>query len=162
MDQSTPIDQVERLLPYFDQGYDLAIGSRGHERANFAWYRRLGSSAFLILRRLLLLRSIHDTQCGFKALRREVALELFPKLEAIRKAEPAKGWKVTAFDVELLYLAERAGYPIAEVPVKWADRDLAKGKGKSYVAESQEMARQILRIKMNALKGFYDRSSDGM
>ncbi len=160
MDQSTPIDQVERLLPCFDQGYDLAIGSRGRERANFAWYRRLGSAAFLILRRLLLLRSIRDTQCGFKALRREVATELFPQLEAIRDTEPAKGWKVTAFDVELLYLAERAGYRIAEVPVEWADRDLAKGKGKSYVTESQEMARQILRIKMNALKGFYDRSSD--
>jgi dolichyl-phosphate beta-glucosyltransferase len=162
MDQSTPIDQVERLLPCFDQGYDLAIGSRGRERTNFAWYRRLGSAAFLVLRRLLLLRSIRDTQCGFKALRREVALELFPKLEAIRDTEPARGWKVTAFDVELLYLAERVGYRIAEVPVKWADRDLAKGKGKSYVAESQEMARQILRIKINALKGFYDRASNEM
>jgi dolichyl-phosphate beta-glucosyltransferase len=93
-------------------------------------------------------------------MRRSVALELFPRLDAIREAEQVQGWKVTAFDVELLYLAERVGYRIAEVPVKWADRDLAKGKGKSYVAESQEMARQILRIKINALKGFYDRASN--
>ncbi|MBC7235667.1 MAG: glycosyltransferase [Chloroflexi bacterium] len=158
MDQSTPIDQLSRLWPYLDQGYDVVIGSRGRERANFSWYRRLGSTIFLTLRRLLLLPNIRDTQCGFKAMRRSVALELFPRLEAIRRAGPAKGWKVTAFDVELLFLAERAGYRIAEVQVEWADRDLALGKGKSYLAESKEMAMQICRVKLNAWRGFYDRS----
>ena len=69
MDQSTPIDQLDRLLPEFERGYDVVIGSRGLERANFPWHRRLGSAAFRAFRRVWLLRSISDTQCGFKALR---------------------------------------------------------------------------------------------
>jgi len=156
MDQSTPIHQVTRLLPKFSGGSDVVIGSRGHTRTNFAFYRRLGSMAFLTARRLLILPRIRDTQCGFKAMRREVALELFPRLAAIRTASETRGWKVTAFDVELLYLAEREGLRIAEVAVEWADRDLARGKGKSYLSESWEMARQVFRVKLNAWRGVYD------
>lgn len=155
MDQSTPIGQIERLLPAFGEGCDVVIGSRGIERRNFPLYRRLGSAAFRAFRRLFLLRSISDTQCGFKAMRTSVARTLFGQLEAIRRPQAVTGWKVTAFDVELLYLAERAGYRIAERVVEWADRDVAKGKGKSYVAESREMAAQVLRVKMNDWRGAY-------
>lgn len=155
MDQSTPLDQFDRLRPLFDQGCDIAIGSRGFERANFPLYRRLGSNIFRGFRRLLLLRSISDTQCGFKAMRREVALSIFPQLEAIARPPQVTGWKVTAFDVELLYLAERAGYRIGEAVVAWANRDVARGKGKSYLSESREMAEQILRIKLNEWRGVY-------
>jgi len=157
MDQSTPIDQLALLLPLFDQGYGVAIGSRGMERQNFPLYRRIGSSAFRAFRRAFLLRRISDTQCGFKAMRREAALELFPLLEAIRKPARVSGWKVTAFDVELLFLAERAGYRIGEVRVSWANRDVSTGKRKSYWAESKEMAEQILRIKLNEWRGEYDK-----
>jgi len=157
MDQSTPIDQIDLLLPLFGQGYDLVIGSRGMERKNFPWYRRIGSAAFRTLRHLLLLRNISDTQCGFKAMRTPIAREIFPQLEVIRNPSPVAGWRVSAFDVELLYLAERSGYRIGEVTVAWADRDLAKGKGKSYWAESKEMAEQVLRVKLNEWRGVYDR-----
>lgn len=157
MDQSTPIDQLALLLPLFDQGYSVVIGSRGMERQNFPLYRRLGSSAFRAFRRALLLRGISDTQCGFKAMQREAALKLFPLLEAIRRPGRVSGWKVTAFDVELLFLAERAGYRIGEVRVAWANRDISTGKRKSYWAESKEMAEQILRIKLNEWRGEYDR-----
>lgn len=159
MDQSTPIDQLALLLPRFDQGYDVVIGSRGMDRANFPLYRRLGSALFRGFRRLFLLHEISDTQCGFKAMRTAVARELFPKLAAIRQATQVTGWKVTAFDVELLYLAERAGHRIAEVTVAWANRDEAVGKKKSYLAESREMAGQVLKVKLNAWKGFYDKPS---
>jgi len=155
MDQSTPIHQLDHLLPAFAEGYDVVIGSRGLARANFPFYRRLGSAVFGAFRRLLLLRRIADTQCGFKAMRTEVAREIFPRLEAIAKPVRVTGWKVTAFDVELLYLAERAGYRIAERTVEWADRDVATGKGKSYWAESREMAAQVLRVKINAWRGLY-------
>lgn len=156
MDQSTPLEQFERFLPLLRAGYEVVIGSRGMERENFALYRKVGSMLFRAFRRLLLLRDISDTQCGFKAMTSEAARKLFPKLETIRHPSPAKGWKVTAFDVELLYLAERAGYRIGEVQVAWADRDVAKGKRKSYLAESREMAAQVLRVKLNAWRGFYD------
>lgn len=155
MDQSTPIDQLALLLPLFAQGYDVVIGSRGMARENYPLYRRVGSSIFRSFRRLFLLRRISDTQCGFKALRRSVALEIFPQLEAIQKPVRVTGWKVTAFDVELLYLVERAGYRLGEVPVAWANRDVSTGKRKSYFAESKEMAEQVLRIKINAWRGVY-------
>ncbi|HHX64874.1 MAG TPA: glycosyltransferase [Chloroflexi bacterium] len=156
MDQSTPIDQLERLLPLFEQGYDVVIGSRGFERANFPLHRRIGSAIFRTFRRLFLLRNISDTQCGFKAMRIGVAREVFPLLEPIRAQSHVTGWKVTAFDVELLFLAERAGYRVGEVVVTWSNRDLARGKRKSYIGESKEMAAQVLRVKLNAWRGVYD------
>lgn len=155
MDQSTPIDQLALLLPYFDQGYDIVIGSRGLARENFPWYRRLGSTVFRGFRRLLVLHSISDTQCGFKCLRRETAMSVFPHLEPIRRPAQVKGWRVTAYDVEMLFLAELLGYSIAEVTVRWANRDVAQGKQKSYVRESWEMAQQILRVQWNSLRGAY-------
>ncbi|HHX42364.1 MAG TPA: glycosyltransferase [Chloroflexi bacterium] len=160
MDQSTPIDQIARLLPRFSEGYDVVIGSRGYSRRDFPLYRRLGSAVFRAFRRLLLLRNISDTQCGFKAMRTDVARCLFPRLEAIARPTQASGWRVTAFDVELLYLAERAGLAIAEVVVEWSDRDVSRGKGKSYWRESKEMAEQVWRIKRNAWRGLY-RMEDG-
>ena len=160
MDQSTPLNQIERLLPLFDAGCDVVIGSRGMERANFPLYRRIGSQLFRGFRRLFILRDISDTQCGFKAMRLAVAQEIFPRLEPIRRQGPVSGWKVTAFDVELLFLAERAGYRLGEVQVSWANRDRSRGKRKSYLAESREMASQVLRVKLNAWRGFYDRPTD--
>ena len=155
MDQSTPIHQLAKLLPFFDQGYDVVIGSRGMGRENFPLYRRLGSNIFRGVRRLFLLHSVADTQCGFKAMRRAVACEAFPQLEAIRRASRPSGWKVTAFDVELLFLTEKLGHRLREVEVEWANRDVSKGKRKSYLAESQEMARELLRIKLNDWRGEY-------
>ena len=158
MDQSTPIDQIARP-PRF-RGLRRVIGSRGYSRRDFPLYRRLGSAVFRAFRRLLLLRNISDTQCGFKAMRTDVARCLFPRLEAIARPTQASGWRVTAFDVELLYLAERAGLAIAEVVVEWSDRDVSRGKGKSYWRESKEMAEQVWRIKRNAWRGLY-RMEDG-
>lgn len=155
MDQSTPIDQLELLLPRFAEGYPVVIGSRGQDRANFSLTRKLGSAVFRNFRRLLMLRNISDTQCGFKAMRADVARALFAQLEVIQRPVQVTGWKVTAFDVELLYLAERAGYRIAEVTVAWSNRDVAKGKNKSYLGESQEMAAQLIRVKLNEWRGLY-------
>ena len=158
LDQSTPLREVDKLLPSFDRGSDVVIGSRGIERENFDMLRRLGSAVFRWFRRLLVLPGISDTQCGFKAMRRETALELFPQLAAIRAQASVVGWRVTAFDVELLFLARRAGYRIDEVVVEWANRDVATGKDKSYFAESREMAGQVLRVRLNAWLGRYGKA----
>ena len=83
-------------------------------------------------------------------------MKLFPRLEAIRATRRPAGWRVTAFDVELLYLAEAGGCRISEVTVDWQDRDVTKGKRKSYLFESKEMALQVLRVKLNAWRGAYD------
>ncbi|MHB9034296.1 MAG: glycosyltransferase, partial [Anaerolineae bacterium] len=78
MDQSTPLNQFDRLKPLLDTGCDVVIGSRGNERENFPLYRRIGSAVFRTFRRLLILPHISDTQCGFKAFRAQVAREVFP------------------------------------------------------------------------------------
>ena len=161
MDQSTPIQELDRLLPWYQQDYHVVIGSRGMRRSGTTPVRKLGSVLFLSLRQLILLPRIHDTQCGFKSCRRQVALEVFPKLQALKAGETPAGWKVTAYDVELLYLMERAGYRIKEVKVEWRNRDhsITKRDGlsnSSYLNKSVEMAREVLRVKLNQLKGVYD------
>ncbi|MCD6225498.1 glycosyltransferase [bacterium] len=156
MDQSTPIYEVAKLLPWFTKGYDVVIGSRGLAREGFPWYRRLMSTIFRFLRGIFLLREIEDTQCGFKALRRKVALEIFPKLQFFQEIDkPVKGWRVSAFDVELLFIAQKRGHRIKEVKVAWKDRDVAMGKKKNFLKESKEMAKEILRVKFNDLRGKY-------
>ncbi|EKD79708.1 MAG: glycosyl transferase family 2 [uncultured bacterium] len=155
MDQSTPLSEVAKLLPWYDKDYDVVFGSRGSVRANFPWYRQLMSAGFRIFRQLFLLKDIEDTQCGFKSFRRQVALEIFPKLEVIGRTTTTKGWSVSAFDVELLFLAEKLGYRLKEVDVSWQDRDVTTGKSKNFIKESKDMLKQILRVKLNDLYGRY-------
>ncbi|HUV71518.1 MAG TPA: glycosyltransferase [Clostridia bacterium] len=154
MDQSAPLKEVSKLMPFFDE-YEVVIGSRGSIRENFGVLRKVGSVAFRLIRQAFFLRGIKDTQCGFKALRAEVAKEIFPRLEFFRQKKQVRGWKVTSFDVELLFLAEKFGYKIKEVAVEWKDRDVSTSKKKSYLKESLEMLKQIFRVKLNDLKGLY-------
>ncbi|MGD9028920.1 MAG: glycosyltransferase [Anaerolineae bacterium] len=160
MDQSTPIAELDKLLPWYGRGYDVVIGSRGTSREGFSVIRRVGSVVFRALRRLFLLRTISDTQCGFKSCRREAALEVFPCLQFFRQQERPAGWKVSAYDVELLYLFEKAGYSIREVEVEWQNRDESDTKNQSgelarYVKESTEMTREVIRVKRNEMRGLY-------
>jgi glycosyltransferase involved in cell wall biosynthesis len=154
MDQSAPIKEVLKLMPFFDK-HEVIIGSRGSVRENFNLLRKVGSVVFRLVRQAFFLREIKDTQCGFKALKTEVAKEIFPRLEFFRQKKRVSGWKVTSFDVELLFLAEKFGYKIKEVAVDWKDRDVSISKKKSYIKESLEMLKQIFRVKLNDLRGLY-------
>lgn len=161
MDQSTPIRELDRLLPWYDRGYDVVIGSRGSAREGTSILRKAGSVAFTTLRQMLFLRNIHDTQCGFKSARREAALAIFPRLRHFSQSGAAEGWKVSAFDVELLHLFTVAGYRVKAVEVEWLNRDESDTKGargdlSRYVYESVEMAREIFRVRRNQSGGRYD------
>lgn len=156
MDQSTPINQVEKLLPLFKKGFEVVIGSRGQKRAGFSLLRQLASSTFRLIRQTFLLKGIIDTQCGFKAFSNRVAKDLFRRLLIFKKGKKVKGWRVGAWDVELLFVAQKRGYRIAEVPVMWEDKDVAKGKQRKFFRESKEMLKEILRVKLNDLRGDYD------
>jgi len=119
-DQSTPIAEIEKMLPFFQKGYDVVIGSReveGSLRDKEPWYRHLMGKGFNMMVQLFAVRGIHDTQCGFKAFTEEATIDLFPRLVAT--TEPKKDAFTGAFDVELLFLARKRKFKSAEVPVQW-------------------------------------------
>src|SRR5258708_9403261 len=130
MDQSTPIIELDKLLP-FTSHYCSVIGSRGLNRKNFSLYRKLGSVAFLTFRKLLILPEIKDTQCGFKLFKRQFLDKAFPELEFFKVKQRTTGWKVSSYDVELLHILKKNGCNIKEVEVDWHDRDESVGKGSS-------------------------------
>jgi glycosyltransferase involved in cell wall biosynthesis len=156
-DLATPIAETARLLACLDQGYDIAIGSReGAEarRYNEPRLRRWMGRLFNALVRLLIVGGVKDTQCGFKAFRREAAHDIFGRLKIYGKeASIVHGASVTAFDVEVLYLAVRMGYGICEVPIEWYYREQSKV---SPLRDSMRMARDVLRLRWNAWRGIYD------
>jgi dolichyl-phosphate beta-glucosyltransferase len=115
-DNKTPIDEFAKLEPWLAKGYEVVIGSRGLRESRIEraqpLHRRLGSKGFaLFLHTVLDLHGVKDTQCGFKFFQRRVALDLFGR-------QRIDGYM---FDVEILYLAQKAGYRVQEVPVRWRD-----------------------------------------
>ncbi len=159
MDQSTPLRESLKLLPYFDQGYDVVIGSRGINREGNSLVRKIMARGFLMGRRLFLLSNIIDTQCGFKAIKTDLAKKIFPNLQFFKDKSDTKGWRVSAFDVELLFMAQKWGYKIKEVLVDWKNEDSSTTKGddsKRFKKESKQMLQEIIRVKRNDLRGLYD------
>lgn len=156
VDQSTPLKEVEKLLPYYEQGYDVVFGSRGKVRQNFPWYRQLMSWGFRVIRQIFLLRGVSDTQCGFKSFKAKLIKDIFPQLSILKNTSKATGWTVSAFDVELLFLAEKQGAKLKEVEVFWQDEDISTTKSKNFISESLDMFKQILAVKRNDKQGKYD------
>lgn len=148
-DGSTPMGEASKLLAVIEAGgAEAAIGSRALPKSDLArpqpWFRRAMGWGFRNLVRLLVVRGFRDTQCGFKAFRRESAREVF-------RRQTLDGF---AFDVEILFIARRLGYRVVEVPVRWLDsRD-------SRVRPGRDAARMLLdlfRIRWRALSGRYGR-----
>lgn len=154
MDQSTPIDQLDKLLPYCDR-YELVIGSRGQSRTGFSLFRQVASSIFRLFRRALILPEIVDTQCGFKAFKRSAIERVFERMAMFKTNIKAVGWRVSAYDVEALFVAQKLGYRIKEVPVIWQDEDVSVGKKRNFIKESKDMLLEVLRVRINDLKGVY-------
>lgn len=113
-DLSTPIEDLEKLQRWTEDA-DLIFGSRAVEGARIERHqprhREWMGRTFNRILRLLGLTTLRDTQCGFKLLRGPVARELFRKLSVTR----------FAYDVELTWVAQRAGYRVVEVGVRWRD-----------------------------------------
>ncbi|MDD4785344.1 MAG: glycosyltransferase [Candidatus Shapirobacteria bacterium] len=159
MDQSTPLKELNKLLPFFDQGYNVVIGSRGVSREGNSPIRKIMAKGFLFARRLFLLPQIIDTQCGFKAIKTDLAKKIFPNLQFFKDKTDKKGWRVSAFDVELLFMAQKWGNKIKEVEVDWKNEDLSTTKGDDgtrFKKESKQMIQEIIRVKRNDLQGIYD------
>ncbi len=155
MDQATPIEEVEKLLPFMGKNYDIVIGSRNSTRKGAPWTRALMAKGMIILRTLIVgIRGIQDTQCGFKMFRDNASEELFTKLEKFHHGyKKISGSSVTAgFDVELLFLAEKEGFKIKEVPVEWL---YVESRRVSPIKDSINALLELLRIRYNDLSGKY-------
>ncbi len=156
MDQATPIEEVDKLLPFFNNGYDIVVGSRKSQRKGAPWTRILMAKGMISLRTFLVgLNGISDTQCGFKIFKKQVAQKLFSRINKLHNNfKKVSGSNVSAgFDVELLYLAQKIGYKIKEVPVSWL---YVETRRVNPIKDSIEGFMDLLRIKAKALRGEYD------
>ncbi len=145
-DLSTPIEEIEKCLPYLVNGYDVVIGSRSMPGADIIvhqpWYREKMGKIFNFMVNVVLLRGIVDTQCGFKGFKRDVAKKVFSRCRI-------DGF---SFDVEALYLSRKFDYKIKELPIRWENSTLSKV---SPVKHSIQMFKDLLGIKMKDLQGYY-------
>jgi len=139
-DLSTPIEEVEKLLVHYQNGYDVVIGSRGLEGSSIMvrqpWWRELMGRTFNRIVRMLLLKEFKDTQCGFKLFNGSMARELFSRTTIDR----------FAYDVEILYIGMKRGYKIREVPVKWLNSPCSKVRP---LRDSFQMAKDLIRIRLH-------------
>lgn len=145
-DNSTPIEEVSKLLHKVQhEGYAIAIGSRaadGAAEGHKSVLRHLLSGGLRWIVRVLFRIGVRDTQCGFKLYTRAAARRL-------HSAQTIMGF---SFDLEILYLAAKWGYRIAEVPVNWID---APGSKVDTAKEVKRFVRDLFRIKWNDVRGVY-------
>jgi len=144
-DFSMPVEEISRFLPPACS-CDIAIASReapGAIRYNEPAYRHLTGRVYNYLIRSLVLPGLQDTQCGFKCFRAAVAEDIF-------RFQTLTGW---SFDVELLYVARRRGYSIAEIGIPWYYNP---GSKINVLHNSWRMFLDLLTIRRNARRGVYD------
>lgn len=153
-DQSTPLAEVEKLFK-FSQTYQIMIGSReiaGALRDKEPWYRHIMGRGFNILVQMLAVPGIRDTQCGFKLFSAESTEQLFSALKVYGRAKARQDAFTGAFDVEVLFLARRAGYQIKEVPILWQHHETDRV---SPIKDSLRMLHDIIRVRLAELSGAY-------
>jgi len=144
-DNSTAVDEVAKMLPFFEKGYDVIVGSRRIEGSNIAVkqsaIRDFLGGVFRFIVHTLVPVGVTDTQCGFKAFSGAAAQNIFPKQTIFR-------W---AFDVEILALARKQGYKIQEVPVTWVNDGASHVKFSGMI----NMLFEVIQIRLNLWSGKY-------
>lgn len=144
-DNSTTLDQVERFWPFFEQGFDLLIGSRKIAGACVAvhqpWYKETAGRFGNLIIRLLAVPGIRDTQAGFKIFTRRSVEIIFPRLTVDR-------W---GHDVEILVIARKHGLKFREVPITWINSPGSKVSLRSYL----QVFVEVVRIRRNLSRGLY-------
>ncbi|MGC2530447.1 MAG: dolichyl-phosphate beta-glucosyltransferase [Candidatus Acidiferrum sp.] len=150
-DLSAPIEEAPKLLEAL-KNYDVAIGSRALDRSlitvHESRFREFAGIIFNTIVRVILRLPFVDTQCGFKAFRRDPCQILFQQQRIER----------FGFDPELLYLARHHGLHIVEIPVRWGHSHATKV---NMLRDSIQMFADVFTIRWNALRGRYPRPSQG-
>jgi dolichyl-phosphate beta-glucosyltransferase len=149
-DLSAPIEEAEKLLTPLNNGWDVAIGSRAMDRRLISTrqsiFRETAGIIFNKIVRLVLRLPFVDTQCGFKAFRRE-------RCRIIFEQQRIEGF---GFDPELLYLARHHGLRAIEIPVRWGHSPATKV---NMLGDSLKMFGDIFTIRWNAMSGRYARAT---
>jgi glycosyltransferase involved in cell wall biosynthesis len=138
VDLSTDLSYLKPLINAIkEEGYDFATGSRMMQESDVtrSVKRKLMSTAFNFLVRMLLRSKLRDHQCGFKAFRKEALMRILPEIED-------EHW---FWDTELLVRAQRNGYKVKEIPVVWIDKGGADTKVNA-VGDSMSMFSKIIRL----------------
>lgn len=145
-DLSSPIEEVEKLIPHLENGHDVVIGSRDIIGSQIEvpqpLFRRVMGYSFMVLRDWIAVSGFRDTQCGFKLFRREAAQQIFPQSRV-------DGF---CFDVEILAIAKKLGYRMCEIPVVWRNDDRSKV---NPTIDPLKMFLDLFRIRFNILRGVY-------
>ena len=147
-DNSTSIRELDKFLPYLEQGYDAVIGSRRLSGAEVTVsespVRIFLGQIYIFLSKVMLGLNVSDFNCGFKAYSREAARKLY----SMQKMD---GW---SFDTEVIFLIKKMGMRLKEVPVTWAHKFSSKVKPLSAGIDSFT---SLVRVKWNDLFGSYGR-----
>jgi len=153
-DLATPIEEVEKLISVVKKDAPIIIGSRNTKREGAPFIRKIMALGFIFLRNLLLnLKGIKDTQCGFKMFKKEAALKIINKLKIFNQQRKIKTSSVSAgFDLEFLYIAQKLGFKIKEIPVIWKH---VETKNVSFLKDAIETLKDIIKIKYFQIKGYY-------
>jgi len=132
MDQATPITEFSKFIGRFDSGYDIVIGT---------------------LRTLILNLPFTDTQCGFKAFTKSSAHKIFPILERIHRPKSISVANTNpGFDLEILYIAKKLGFKIAQVAVLW---HYVESKRVSFVKDAIGGLKELLAVRLRSLTNKY-------
>ncbi len=146
-DLSAPIEETDKLLAAIEsQGADAAVGSRALQReligVHQPWFREFGGRCFNLIVRLFTGLKIHDTQCGLKLFRRATTRRAF-ELQRVERF---------GFDPEVLFLIERLGGKIVEVPVRWNNDPATKVH---LLRDATRMFLDLVALRWRALTGQY-------
>jgi glycosyltransferase involved in cell wall biosynthesis len=144
-DLAMPVEWIAEFVATMEQGLDIVIGSRqiaGARRFGEPRSRHMMGRLFNWCVRLVAVSDFEDTQCGFKCFSAEAAEKLFP-------LQRSSGF---GFDVEVLYLASRAGLDMVEMPIDWYHQPNSKVRP---LVDSALMLRDALAIRLNSLRGRY-------
>jgi len=146
-DLSAPMEEAERLIAAIAAGADVAIGSRWMDRTRQTihqpLYRQFFGRCFNWITRTVMGLPFKDTQCGFKAFKRDAAQVIF-RLQTIER------W---GFDPEILFIARKLKYTIREVPVTWGHDERSR---MSYLKDGMKMLEEMAVIRVNSFAGRYD------
>jgi dolichyl-phosphate beta-glucosyltransferase len=144
-DNSTKVDEIIKFLPFFDQGYDIVIGSRRIQGSNIAVkqsrFRDFLGGIFRFIVHTLVPVGVTDSQCGFKAFSAKSSQAIFSKQTIYR-------W---AFDVEILALARKQGFKIKELPITWVNDSESHVKLGGMIS----MLLEVVEVRLNLWSGKY-------